>query len=87
MRLSKKNRSGITFVVVDVSGGCPSSRGTNQRTIVDSSFLHLDKETALKGLQAYLKTSKDKKPDIDKLPRYAKKFRVDITPYISAFTL
>ncbi|MBX9922869.1 MAG: type IV toxin-antitoxin system AbiEi family antitoxin domain-containing protein [Rhabdochlamydiaceae bacterium] len=57
-----------------------------ERTVVDS-FRYLDKETALKALQAYLKTSKDRKPDIDKLLRYAKKLRVDLTPYISAFTL
>lgn len=56
-----------------------------ERTIVDS-FRYLDKETALKALQAYLKAGKEK-PDIDKLLRYAKKLRVDLTPYISAFTL
>lgn len=49
-----------------------------ERTIIDA-FRYLDKETALKALQAYLK-SKDAKPDIDKLLKYAKKFR-------SAFTL
>jgi predicted transcriptional regulator of viral defense system len=57
-----------------------------ERTVIDA-FRYLDKETALKALQAYLKVSKDRKPDIDKLLRYAKKFRVDITPYISAFIL
>jgi predicted transcriptional regulator of viral defense system len=57
-----------------------------ERTIVDS-FRYLDKETALKALQAYLKTSKDRKPDIDKLLKYSKKLRVDLTSYISAFTL
>ncbi|MBM3191720.1 MAG: hypothetical protein FJZ63_03575 [Chlamydiae bacterium] len=57
-----------------------------ERTVVDS-FRYLDKETALKALQAYLKTSDDRKPDIDKLLKYAKKLRVDLTPYISAFTL
>lgn len=57
-----------------------------ERTIVDS-FRYLDKETALKALKAYLKTSKDRKPDFDKLLGYAKKFRIDINPYISAFTL
>lgn len=49
-----------------------------ERTIVDS-FRYLDKETALKALQSYLKTSKDRKPDLDKLLRYAKKLRVDLT--------
>ena len=57
-----------------------------ERTVVDS-FRYLDKETALKALQAYLKISKDRKPDIDKLIRYAKKLRVDLIHYISAFTL
>ena len=57
-----------------------------ERTVVDS-FRYLDKETSLKALQAYLKTSNDRKPDIDKLLRYAKTLRVDLTPYISAFTL
>jgi len=56
------------------------------RTVVDS-FRYLDKETALKALQAYLKANNDKKSDIDKLLKYAKKLRVDLTPYISAFTL
>ncbi len=57
-----------------------------ERTIVDA-FRYLDKETALKALQAYLKSGTERKPDIDKLLRYAKKLRVDLTPYISAFTL
>lgn len=57
-----------------------------ERTIVDA-FRYLDKETALKALQAYLKTNKGSKPDIDKLIRYAKRLRVDLTPYISAFML
>lgn len=57
-----------------------------ERSIVDS-FRYLDKETALKALQAYLKPTQDRKPDIDKLLKYAKKLRVDLIPYISAFTL
>ncbi|MCH9626524.1 MAG: hypothetical protein S4CHLAM2_01460 [Chlamydiales bacterium] len=57
-----------------------------ERTIVDS-FRYLDKETALKALQTYLTTSKDRKPDIDKILYYAKKLRVDLIPYIAAFTL
>lgn len=57
-----------------------------ERTVVDS-FRYLDKETALKALQAYLKASRDRQPDIDKLLRYAKKLRVDLTSYISAFIL
>jgi predicted transcriptional regulator of viral defense system len=57
-----------------------------ERTIIDA-FRYLDKEIALKALQAYLKTSEDIKPDIDKLLKYAKKLRVDLTHYISAFTI
>lgn len=57
-----------------------------ERTIVDA-FRYLDRETALKALQIYLKTSKDRKPDIDKLLSYAKKLRVNLTTYISAFIL
>ncbi len=57
-----------------------------ERTIVDA-FRYLDKETALKALQIYLKECKNKKPDIEKLLRYSKKLRVDITSYISAFML
>jgi len=57
-----------------------------ERTIIDA-FRYLDKEIALKSLQYYLKTNQKNKPDIDKLLRYAKKLRVDLTPYILAFTL
>lgn len=57
-----------------------------ERTIVDA-FRYLDKETALKSLQTYLKVDKERNPDIDKLLRYAKKLKVDLTNYISAFTL
>lgn len=57
-----------------------------ERTVVDS-FRYLDKETALKALQAYLKVDRERKPNIDKLLKYTKKLRVDLTPYISAFML
>lgn len=57
-----------------------------ERTIVDV-FRYLDKETALKSLQAYLKVGEKRKPDIDKLLTYAKKLKVNLIPYISAFTL
>lgn len=57
-----------------------------ERTIVDA-FRYLDKEIALKALQTYLKSGKERKPDINKLLRYAKRLRVDLAPYISAFTL
>lgn len=57
-----------------------------ERTIVDA-FRYLDKEIALKALQGYLKTIKEVKPDIKKLIKYAKLLRVDLTPYILAFTI
>lgn len=57
-----------------------------ERTIIDA-FRYLDKETALKALQAYLKIDKTTKPDIEKLLKYAKKLRVNLIPYISALTL
>jgi hypothetical protein len=54
-----------------------------ERTVVDA-FRYLDKEIALKTLQGYLKTTR---PDIKKLMKYAKAFRVNLTPYIQAFML
>ena len=57
-----------------------------ERAIVDA-FRYLDKEIALKALQSYLQKNKETRPDIDKLLRYAKKLRVDLTSYISAFTI
>jgi predicted transcriptional regulator of viral defense system len=57
-----------------------------ERTIIDT-FRYLDKETALKALQIYLKSGQEKRPDIDKLLRYAKKLKVNLIPYISAFTI
>ena len=57
-----------------------------ERTIIDA-FRYLDKEIALKALQFYLKTTKENKPDLKKLRNYAKTLRVDLTPYIMAFTI
>lgn len=57
-----------------------------ERSIVDA-FRYLDKELALKALKSYLTTSKDIKPNIDKLLKYAKELRVNLTPYLLAFTL
>ena len=57
-----------------------------ERTIIDA-FRYLDKEIALKALQAYLQPNKEKKPDINKLLKYAKKLRVNINPYILALSL
>jgi predicted transcriptional regulator of viral defense system len=57
-----------------------------ERTVIDA-FRYLDKEIALKALQAYLKTTKENKPDLNKLRKYAKVLRVDLTPYIMALTI
>lgn len=77
----------ISFGQITVKIGSQKIRiFDRERTVVDS-FRYLDRETALKALQAYLKADKERKPNIDKLLRYAKKLRVDLHPYISAFTL
>ncbi|MBS0616319.1 MAG: type IV toxin-antitoxin system AbiEi family antitoxin domain-containing protein [Verrucomicrobia bacterium] len=57
-----------------------------ERTVIDA-FRYLDKETALKSLQIYLQKSKTAKPNIDKLLKYAQKLRIDLNPYVEAFTL
>lgn len=56
-----------------------------ERTVVDA-FRHLSHEVAIKALQAYLKSSIDQKPDLQKLAKYAKTLRINITPYIMALT-
>jgi predicted transcriptional regulator of viral defense system len=57
-----------------------------ERTIVDA-FRYLDKEIALKALKIYLKTTKESKPDIKKLMKYARLLRVDLTSYIMALMI
>ena len=49
------------------------------------AFRYLSKEIAIKALQRYFQ-SKDAKPDPKKLGAYAKKLRVNITPYILSCT-
>jgi hypothetical protein len=56
-----------------------------ERCIVDA-FRYLDKETAIKALKNYLQ-SRDHKPQLKQLAEYAKALRVDLTPYILAFTI
>ncbi|MFT4551696.1 MAG: putative transcriptional regulator of viral defense system [Chlamydiales bacterium] len=56
-----------------------------ERTVIDC-FRYLDKETAVKALQNYLKKSKNHKPNLPKLSKYAKILRVDLKPYIEAIT-
>jgi predicted transcriptional regulator of viral defense system len=55
-----------------------------ERCIIDA-FRYLSKEIAIKALQRYFK-SKEARPDPKKLGAYAKKLRVNITPYILSCT-
>ena len=55
-----------------------------ERCIVDA-FRYLSKEIAIKALQRYFKNATNK-ADLKKLGAYAKKLRVDITPYILSCT-
>lgn len=56
-----------------------------ERCVVDA-FKFLSKETAIETLKSYLKRTKDHKPDLPKLARYAKELRVVIAPYLEALT-
>ncbi len=55
-----------------------------ERCIVDA-FRYLSKEIAIKALQRYFKNTTHK-TDLKKLGAYAKKLRVNITPYILSYT-
>lgn len=55
-----------------------------ERCIIDA-FRYLSKEIAIKALQRYFKNT-TRKVDLKKLGAYAKKLRIDITPYILSFT-
>ena len=52
-----------------------------ERTIVDA-FRYLSKEIAIKALKQSLKTTEGNKVNIQKLQQYAKKFRINLDPYI-----
>lgn len=56
-----------------------------ERCIVDA-FRYLDNELAIKAIKLYLH-NKEHKPDMRKLQAYAKQLRVNITPYILAYTV
>ena len=56
-----------------------------ERTIVDS-FRYLDIEVAIKALKAGLKGSSGKKLNLRKLQSYARKRKVNLTPYILTAT-
>lgn len=55
-----------------------------ERCIVDA-FRYLSKEIAIKAIQYYFRGS-GYKPNLKKLGKYAKALRVNITPYILAYT-
>lgn len=52
-----------------------------ERTIIDA-FRYLSKEIAIKALKQALKPNRKISIDIKKLQQYAKKFRVNLTPYL-----
>ncbi len=54
-----------------------------ERTVVDA-FRYLSRETAIQALKRYLKKNGKYRPDIEKLNRYAKALRTDISSYIQA---
>ena len=56
-----------------------------ERTIIDS-FRYLDIEVAIKALKAGLKGSSGKKLNLRKLQSYARKRKVNLTPYILTAT-
>ena len=56
-----------------------------ERTIVDA-FRYLDIEVAIKALKAGLKSHNGNKIDLRKLQTYARKRRVNLTPYILTAT-
>lgn len=55
-----------------------------ERCIIDA-FRYLNREIAIKALQAYLRSS-DIRPDLQKLNRYAKEMNFELTPYILSLT-
>lgn len=66
-----------------IIGECRVFIFNRERCIVDA-FRLLSKEAALRSLREYLKPTKQHKPDLSKLARYAKTLRVKIIPYIDA---
>lgn len=66
-------------------GNCQLKIFDRERTVIDA-FRYLSKEIAVKALQSYLNGKGKKKPDLRKLEMYAQALRVNIEPYIMAFT-
>ncbi|MGR3973995.1 MAG: type IV toxin-antitoxin system AbiEi family antitoxin domain-containing protein [Candidatus Rhabdochlamydia sp.] len=71
---------GKTFIML---GEYPVHIFDKERCVIDA-FRYLSQEIALKALQNYFKASL--KPDLKTLQDYAKKLRVNITPYLLSYT-
>jgi len=56
-----------------------------ERTIVDA-FRYLSKEIAIKALKQAVKSNREKKFNLRKFQQYARKFKLDMTPYILMVT-
>lgn len=54
-----------------------------ERCVVEA-FRFLTKDSALRTLKEYLKPTKDRRPNLLKLARYARELRVNIAPYLEA---
>lgn len=65
-------------------GEFPVNIFDRERCIIDA-FRYLDKEIALKALKKYL-SGREYKPNLKKLQSYAKTLRVNLLPYILAYT-
>ena len=72
---------GVTFIKV---GQYRVKIFDRERCIIDA-FRYLSKEIAIKALKAYFENTEIKK-SISKLNSYAKQLRINIKPYILAFT-
>ena len=56
-----------------------------ERTIIDA-FRYLSKEIAIKALKEVVRARKEKKFDLKKFQKYAKRFRLNLDPYILMVT-
>jgi len=56
-----------------------------ERTIIDA-FRYLSKEIAIKALKEAVRAKRGKKFDLKKFQKYAKKFKLDLDPYILMVT-
>jgi predicted transcriptional regulator of viral defense system len=56
-----------------------------ERCVIDA-FRYLPRESAVRILKEYLKSTQEQKPNLPKLGKYAEALHVKITPYIEALT-